>query len=168
MRLRWAAAIMDGQSIIWRWTSDRKLSVTSWFSTLNFLLSLVVFHRVASLFAVRATSLQMFKRLLATLWQICYRGSEGIGSPLANFFKGVRGYLTALWQIISEHGQTFTKSAFCQKVASTIWYVARGYWSSSRAVDRGYWIASRDICKRVAPRTKKEVTFCNTSEEPKR
>jgi hypothetical protein len=39
--------------------------------------------KVALLYVIGETLLQMYQRLLATLWQIYYRGSEDIGNHLA-------------------------------------------------------------------------------------
>ncbi len=58
-------------------------SVVCWFLTLKF----TFFRSVAKgcpLYVIGATLLQMCQRLLATLWQICLQGSEGMGNPLKN------------------------------------------------------------------------------------
>jgi hypothetical protein len=56
------------------------------------LLSSEMCKKVASLYVIGATLLQLCQRMLAAVLQICYRGSEGNGNPLANFLQGIRGF----------------------------------------------------------------------------
>jgi hypothetical protein len=103
-RLRWAVGGMDGQSLLWGWTSDR---FYNYLLLLDFklciLLSSEVWHKGAPLCAIVAILLQIChkllathrqisyggKRVLATLWQIFHRVSEVNGSPLTNSSEGI-------------------------------------------------------------------------------
>jgi hypothetical protein len=73
---------------IWRRTSDRFLNL-SVASALNY--EFYFLHRcgkkVAPVYVIGAALLQMCQTLSATLWQICYKGSEGTGNPVANFYR---------------------------------------------------------------------------------
>jgi hypothetical protein len=62
------------------------LSISSWFFNLEFQVLQEFCRKVASLYVISVTLLQMCLRLLATLWQICSKELEGIGNPLAIIF----------------------------------------------------------------------------------
>jgi hypothetical protein len=117
-RLRWAVSGMNGSSLIWRWTSD---CFYNCFLLLGFylwiLLSSEVLHKGCPFVGNWGIFLQICHRLLATLWQICYRGkmllatlwqicnrvseyngnpftssAEGIGNPLTNYPEGIGNF----------------------------------------------------------------------------
>jgi hypothetical protein len=115
------------------------------FFYLNFTFFRVIERRLPPLRAIRATLLQIYHRLLATLWQICYRRkrvyatlwqifhrvSEVIGNPLANS---------------SEVLATFMNSTYLPEGYQYPLILARGCRLPSRAVVCGYWITCIAIC----------------------
>ncbi len=73
--------------------------------TLNFTL----LREIALLDIIGVTLLQMCLRLLATLWQICYRGKRALAT-LWQIFIGCQRLLAILWQIPPKVLTTFVNS----------------------------------------------------------
>ncbi len=106
-RLRWVVDGMDGQSIIRIWIFvSFKFICASRFLTLNFNPLGVVAQRL-SLDILLGNPFQICQRLLATLWQISYRGQRELANPLANYLQGIRGnwqpsdkFLRVYWHLL--------------------------------------------------------------------
>ncbi len=64
------------------------------------------------MYVIGVNLLQMCNRLLATLWQICYRGVRGHWQPSGKFVIGCQRYLATLWQIHQRVLATFANSIY--------------------------------------------------------